>query len=130
MSTRTALRPQVVINNGDMSANITSDPTVLQSLSCGSYEIVWSGTSPVGTLSFQVSDDYKLTPAGTVENAGHWVTAPVSVSGATVTSIAVTGNSGTGFIEILGTGAYAVRLVYTASSGSGTMTATINGKVS
>ncbi len=129
MSTRTALRPQVVINAQSMATSITSDPTILQSLSCGSYSISWSGTSPVGTLVLQVSDDYKLNPKGAVENAGTWNTAPVSVDGSTETSMPVTGNTGTGFIDILGTGAYAIRLVYTATSGSGTLTAVVNGKV-
>ena len=129
MSTRTNLRPQVVLNAGDMSGNLTTQPTVLQSLSCGSYSLTWTGTSPVGTVSLQVSDDYKLAPDGTVENAGTWNVAPVSVGGVAVSTIPVTGNTGTGFIDILGTGAYAIRLIYTAGSGTGSLTVTINGKV-
>lgn len=129
MSTRTALRPHVVIDAADMATDIISEATILQSLSCGSYTVTWSGASPVGSLTLQVSDDYKIAPNGTVENAGTWIDAPVSESGTTLTSIPITGNSGDGYIEILGTGAYAMRLYYAAASGDGTMTAKVTGKV-
>lgn len=113
-----------------MSGNITSQPTILQSLTSGSYALSWTGTSPVGTLSLQVSDDYSLEANGQVLNLGTWNTAPLSVGGTTVTTIPVTGNIGNGYIDILGTGAYAARLVYTAGSGTGTLNATVVGKVS
>lgn len=138
MSTRTNLRPQIVIpspqgtpaNSASMAANITSAPTILQSLSKASYSISWSGTSPVGTLSVQVSNDYSLSANGTVNNAGTWTTLTLSVSGAPATSIPVTGNTGTAFIDLESISAYAIQLVYTYASGTGTMQATFNGKVS
>ncbi len=129
MSTRTNLRPQVVLDAGDMSGDLVTDPTILQSLSCGSYALTWTGSTPVGSVSLQISDDYKLNPNGTVENAGTWNTAPISVGGTTVNSAPVSGNTGTGYIEILGTGGYAIRLIYTSVSGSGSLTVTVNGKV-
>ncbi len=130
MSTRTTLRPKLVITNGDMSGNLTSLPTILQSLTSGSYALSWTGTSPVGTVSFQVSDDYSLDPNGQVDNPGTWNTAPLSVSGTTVTAVPVTGNTGSGYIDILGTGAYAARLIYAAGSGTGILNVTVVGKVS
>lgn len=138
MSTRTNLRPQVVIpspqgfpaNSGDMSSNITSAPTVLQSLTRVSYAVAWVGTAPVGTVSVQVSNDYSIGPNGIVVNAGTWNTVTLLYNGTLVTSVPVTGNTGNGFVEVNETAAYAMRLVYTAASGSGTLTATIVGKVS
>jgi DUF971 family protein len=53
----------------------------------------------------------------------------MSYGGSTVTSVPVTGNTGQGFIDILGTGAYAVRLFYDATSGTGSLTIVVNGKV-
>lgn len=129
MSTRTNLRPQIVLNAASMAVNQTSIPTILQSLSCGSYSISWTGSSPVGNLSLQVSDDYSLNANGTVNNPGTWDTAPVSVSGTSVTTIPIMGNTGNGFIDILGTGAYAVRLMYVATSGTGALSIIVNGKV-
>lgn len=130
MSTRTTLRPQAVIVNGNMSASITSDATVLQSLSRCSYGFSWTGSTPVGTLKAQVSNDYALAPDGTVSVAGSWNTVPLTLSdGSVATSVPVTGNTGNGFFEIE-SAAYAVRTVYTFTSGTGTLQATIAGKVS
>lgn len=129
MSTRTTLRPYVVINAQSMASNITSSVTVLESITAVSYQMTWSGTSPVGTVSVQMSDDYSLNVDGTVKNAGTWSTIYINVNGTPATTAAVSGNTGSGFIDIEKTAAYAIRLIYTAGSGTGTMTATICGKV-
>jgi hypothetical protein len=137
MSSRPYFKPYTVIPNAqgspagsaDMSANITSAPTVIQTLSMISYQIVWSGTSPVGAVSVQVSNSYSLNPDGSVQNTGSWDTIDFLYNGAVVSSVPVTGNSGSGFLDIDASGAYAMRLVYTATSGTGTMQAVVNAKV-
>lgn len=138
MSTRSSLRPQPVIGivnsvnsgvSGAMTGNITSAPTILQSLTNGLYTYSWAGTSPVGTVSVQISNDYSLATSGEVANAGTWTTIFFTLNGSTVVSSApVTGNTGTGAIEF-STGAYAIRTVYTFASGTGTLQAVIVGKV-
>lgn len=131
MSTRTNIRPHTVIPAvaANMASNITSAVTVLQSVSDVSYSFVWNGTSPVGTIICQVSNDYALTPTGGVGNAGTWNTIPFLLSTGTVaTSAPVTGNTGTGFLDVT-TSAYAIRVVYTTASGTGTLSAIVNGKV-
>lgn len=130
MSTRSNLRPQVVINAGDMSqTTLTSTPTVLQSLSMVSYGVSWTGTTPVGTIAVQASNDYTVAPTGGTGNAGTWNTLPLDLNGTIVTSIPVSGNTGNGMIDIDGLAAYAIRLVYTKGSGTGSLTVTVNGKV-
>lgn len=96
-------------------------PTILQSLTRVAYSFNWSGTSPVGTVNFQFSNDYALNANGTVQNAGTWTTGPGT--------FALTGNAGNGFIDIV-TGAYAIRCVYTKTSGTGNLTSYVNAKVS
>ena len=129
MSTRSSLRPEVVIAAASMATNITSTPTVLQSLTLGTYAYSWAGASPVGALAIQISDDYSLNPNGTVNNAGTWNTVYVTLNGSTVTnSIPISGNTGNGIVE-WSTGAYAIRTIYTATSGTGALTATIVAKV-
>lgn len=128
-----SLRPQIVgqpvITNGAMAGNLTSLVTILQSLSMVTYAYSWSGTSPVGTVIVQVSNDYSLESTGAVQNVGTWNTIPfTNSSGSVVTSFAVSGNTGVGFLEVM-TGAYAIRTVYTAGSGSGVLQATLNCKV-
>lgn len=95
-----------------------------------SYSYSWAGTSPSGSISVQVSNDYSLDPTGTVLNAGTWNTITFLSGGSLVTSAAVSGNTGVGGIDVFQTGFYAIRTLYTFVSGTGTLQAYINGKVS
>ncbi len=124
MSSRPMLSPNSVITNGDMSGNLTSKVTIIQNMSELSYDISWTGSSPVGVASVQVSNTYTQNADGSVRNAGNWNTIPLD------NSTNISGNSGNGFIDIDSIGAFAVRLVYTFGSGTGTMNAVITGKVS
>ncbi len=131
MSSRPQAGPYPVIGgtlpnavSGSMAANITSKPTIIQKLSMIGYDISWTGTSPVGVMSIQVSNTYSENADGSVANAGNWTTLTLS------TTPSVSGNSGNGFIDVDATGAYAIRLIYTRTSGTGTMSATIAAKVS
>ncbi len=136
MSTRTTLRPQTVIpslqgsptNGASMATSITSAPTLLQSLTMVNYAIAWTGTSPVGTVSVEASNDCTVNAQGGVSD-GIWNPLPLDLNGVTVTAIPISGNSGNGMIDIDGLSAYAVRLVYTATSGTGTLNAVITAKV-
>jgi hypothetical protein len=95
-----------------------------------SYGISWSGTSPVGTISVQVSNDYSVGANGKQSNAGTWNTITFNQNGSAVSSFAVSGNTGNGFLDIDQMGAYAIRLIYVATSGVGQLQVTYNGKVS
>lgn len=87
-----------------------------------SYEVTWAGTSPVGTLYVEVSNNYSQNADGSVRNAGTWIAI-------TSLSAAITGNTGSGFFDVVQTGAYAIRLRYVKTSGTGLMQAYLNGKV-
>ncbi len=128
MSTRSTLRPMSVITNGDMSGNITSQVTILQSLTIGTYAYSWAGTSPVGAISVEISNDYKADGANVI-NAGTWTAIYFTLNGSSVVAAApVSGNTGNGVIE-WSTGAYAIRTKYAFTSGTGTLQSVINGKV-
>ena len=129
MATRTSLRPQIVLSAGDMSTNLTSIPTILASLSMCSYSLSWAGSTPVGSVSIQCSNDFSLNPDGTVNNLGTWSVMTVQLAGVPVSVIPITGNTGTGFIDITETAAYAIRLIFTKGSGTGNLSVTFNGKV-
>ncbi len=131
MSTRTTLRPTTVISGASMAANITSSPTILQSLTGVSYTVSWTGTSPVGTLAVQVCNDCTVETNGTVIG-GTWTSLPLQQqpSGTVSQTIAISGNTGSGQIEIDTIKAHAIQLLYTAASGTGTLTAVVTGKVS
>lgn len=130
MATRPKIPPELVINAGSMAGDLTSSPTIIQSLSMPTYQLSWSGTSPVGTVSVQVSNDFALNADGTVKNSGTWDSLYLVVgSSAPSQTIAISGNSGHGFIDVPLTGAYACRLIYTRSSGTGTLNVTFSAKV-
>lgn len=74
-------------------------------------------------MSVEISNTYSLNMDGTVRDAGNWTTLTLS------STPSVSGNTGHGFIDVDATGAYAMRLIYTRTSGTGTMNATINAKV-
>lgn len=124
MSSRPLYQPTPVIVNGNMASNITSIVTVLSNLSMMSYAYTWVGSSPVGVITVQVSDDYSQNADGTVKNTGTWNNLPLSVSPN------VSGSTGNGFIDIDQLAAYAIRTVYTAISGTGTLNCIFKGKVS
>lgn len=131
MSSRPFVKQYPVIENGNMAGSITSSVTIMQMLTVAAYTYSWSGTTPVGAISVEVSNDYKPGVMDTDPvNAGTWVPIFFTLDGAaTVNSAPLTGNTGVGIIEF-STGAYAVRTKYTRTSGTGTLQAVINCKVS
>lgn len=126
MSSRPQFSPHKVFTDATLpsSSTLISQPTIVQMLSQISYDISWSASTAVGVMSVQVSDTYTQNADGTVRNAGNWTTLTL-----TGTPPAISGSSGNGFIDIGATGAFAIRLVYTATSGSGILNATIYAKV-
>ncbi len=130
MSSRPLIKQYHAISSGDMSADITSAVSHIPMVTVGSYTYSWSGTTPIGTLSVEISNDY--SPGG-IEgipaNAGTWTAIYFTLNGSTVVNSApVSGNSGTGVIE-WSTGAAYIRTKYTFTSGTGTLQAYLNGKV-
>lgn len=123
MSSRPQFNPYPVILDGDMSGNLVSEVTVVQKLSLVSYACSWTGASPVGAVSVQVSNDYSQNMDGTVKNPGTWNTLPLSAP------TGVTGNTGNGFIDLDANAGYAMRLLYTAASGTGVFQAIVTAKV-
>ena len=127
MASRPIFSPYQVVTNGDASGSIVSIVTIVQNLSMVSYDVSFTGT-PTGTLSVQVSNTYTQNAAGQVLNPGRWTNLPLSGTTVVLGSVPIAA-AGNGFIDVDQIGSYAMRLVYTAISGSGTMNATINGKV-
>jgi hypothetical protein len=131
MASRPNIQSYQVITDGDMSAaSITSSVSVIPQVTVGSYAFSWAGTSPVGYITVEVSNDY--APGGVDGkrfNAGTWTELYFTLNGSTVTNqLPVAGNTGTGFVE-WSTAAYAIRTKFTKTSGTGTLQGYINAKV-
>lgn len=107
------LLPIWLVNNVSMTTSITSDSIPCQWKDNVGIQVVWTGT-PTGTIDIQVSMD--------PDNLG-WQSVPFDP-----TPDQPAGSSGSDWYEINQTPAGYVRLVYTASSGTGTMKAKISAK--
>lgn len=132
MSTRPELTPFSVITSGNMTLTLTSTVVIIQKISMIAFAFSWSGSSPLGTIAIQASNDYSITPGGAVKNAGTWNALTVQLSGSSVSSIPVSGNTGNGLVDIDLCAAYAIRAVYTpdiSTPGTGTLQCVVNGKV-
>ena len=130
MASRPILSPYQIVGgsepgsvSGNMATTITSPVTVIQNLSMISYDISWTGTSPVGIIYAQSSNTYSQNADGSVANAGDWSNLPLS------TTPSVSGNTGSGVIEIDASAMYAIRIQYVPTGGTGTMSVTVSGKV-
>lgn len=121
MSSRPILAPFSVLSAESMGASFSSEPTFIPNISAVSYEASWSGSTPIGTLAVEVSNSVTTNADGSIRNAGNWTV---------LTSTAVSGNTGSIFFDVTITAGLATRLTYTRSSGTGSMDAIVNGKVS
>lgn len=109
-----------------MAADITSHPTIIQRLPGISYDLKWTGT-PTGVFQIQVSNTYTQNPDGSTANAGNWTVVPSSAFVGTYPAPA--GGADIGFIDVVGTEAYAIRIVYVRTSGTGNLTVVAAAKV-
>lgn len=115
-----------IVNAVSMATNIISPPTNINMLPGLSYDLQWTG-APVGTFAVQVSNSYSQNPDGSVQTPGQWSTLPTSSFQGTYPVPA--GSPGNGFLDIVGTEAAWIRLVYTATSGAGNLTVVPAAKV-
>ena len=126
MSRRPFLKPQTAMNTLSLGADAYSIISWINQISMFSYTIVWTGT-PTGQFYVEVCDDYVPNPQdasfGTPVNPGTWV--PLILSAGVV----ATGSAGSAFIDVDACSAAFCRLHYVFSSGTGTATAVVAGKV-
>lgn len=116
--------PQQVLKDGDMSlSSLTTSYTNIQGLDNVGYQVVFTG-APVGTFSVQISADYQpgKSPNSNPINAGNWITLPLSPA------ITASGSGDAAFIDLNQLGAPWIRLVYTKTSGTGTLQAYVMAK--
>lgn len=122
---KNVLPPFQTINAGDMSqASITSSVTSIQYLDNICIELIWSGTSPIGTIAIQGSLNHAQDAQGNVTVAGTWV--PMVIGGSPTQ--AVSGNSGSMLFDLSQLSFPYIRIVYTKTSGIGTLDGYIGGK--
>jgi len=100
----------------DLSTDQTSQYTNIQFLDNVGITVLWTGTSPVGQITVQGSND----PNNGVTAPTNWVDLDFG------STINISGNSGGHLININQRSFGWIRMIYTAVSGTGTMSATLN----
>lgn len=112
------LSQEIILSAGDMSqATLTSDGLDLQQVPLASIHAVFTG-SPVGTLTLEVSNDKVAAVNGSNQatNVTTWTTYTGSSQ-----SISASGDF---LYNLLSTGYRWIRLKYTRTSGTGSLTVT------
>ncbi len=115
------LNPVHIIVAGDMSGNITSNAVEVKLQDNVGVQLHWTG-APTGVFSIQVSMDHREDIEGNVVVAGHWVSVILNPS------ITASGSADDAYIDLNQLSAAYVRIVYTATSGTGTLDAFVNAK--
>jgi hypothetical protein len=121
MSTN-VLTPIVILNSVSMTADVESNPIHIQYEDNIGLEFVWTGT-PTGTFGVSVSNSATLSATGGI-TGGTWT--PLSLTSPDVP--AASGSAGNGFIDLNQLGAAFLKVTYSASSGTGSLTVTMTGK--
>lgn len=120
-NSKNALTPHQIITAGDMTGNITSDPTNIQYLDNVSIQLNFTGT-PTGTFSVQGSLDYQQASPYAKAVTGNWIDLTLSPAPA------ASGSASQILLDLNQLSFPWVRVVYTFSSGTGSLDAYISGK--
>lgn len=108
------LAPFKLLSAGDMSGDLTSDPVYIQEQDNVGFQMNWTGDA-VGPFSVEVSLDHKEDLNGNVQVEGHWVAITLSPVPAAA------GTDDQAYVDITQLSAPWVRLVFTNTSGTGTL---------
>ena len=103
------------------SATLTSSVVEIRNQDNVGIQLSWTGT-PVGTFAVQISINHAQDASGNVTVAGDWVTLTLSPS------IAAAGTPDSAIIDLNQMSASYIRVVYTRTSGTGTLNAYITAK--
>lgn len=106
-----------IIVAGSMAANITSPAQEVRYEDNIGVQLIWTGT-PVGVFDIQVSLDYNPN----THVAGTWTSLTLS------NSIAPAGSASSGYIDLNQLSAPYFRIVYTRTSGAGSLNAWVTAK--
>ena len=126
MSAKTILVPYNVVPPvpGNMLSTLVSFPTKIQLEDVAGYSLSWTG-APVGTFSFQCSADYTPNapfPSDYSASAGTWTNITLN------NTIAAAGTPDNAYVDLQLVSAPWIRVVYTPTDGTGTLSIWVTGK--
>ena len=113
MGRKNVLKSFKMYDAADISGDVTSATTNVENLDQGSIAITWTGTSPEGVLTVEAKNGAKDAAFKEIDMGG---------------TITITGNTGDHRLLFNQLPFTNIRLVFTSSSGTGTMEAVITAK--
>lgn len=108
------LFPKQIFTNASMGADATSLVVPVAYQDNIGFQLDWTG-APVGDFEFQISIDHLQDAQGVVTHEGNWITVPVTP---TITAAGVADQA---FVDLNQMSATYVRVVYSRTSGTGTL---------
>lgn len=115
------LFPVHIFNSASMATSLTSPVVEIRNQDNVGIQLHWTG-APVGDFDFQVSSDHVQDSQGNVTNAGNWVSLPLSPA------ISAAGSADDAYVDLNQMSAMYCRIVYTRTSGTGSLSGVIVAK--
>lgn len=115
------LFPVHIFNTASMATSLTSPVVEIRNQDNVGIQLHWTG-APVGDFDFQVSSDHVQDSQGNVTNAGNWVSLPLSPA------ISAAGSADDAYVDLNQMSAMYCRVVYTRTSGTGSLSGVIVAK--
>lgn len=115
------LFPVHVFNAASMATSLTSPVVEIRNQDNVGIQLHWTG-APVGDFDFQISSDHAQDSQGNVTNAGNWVSLPLSPA------ISAAGSADDAYVDLNQMSAMYCRVVYTRTSGTGSLSGVIVAK--
>lgn len=115
------LFPVHIFSAASMATSLTSPVVEIRNQDNVGIQLHWTG-APVGDFDFQISSDHAQDSQGNVTNAGNWVSLPLSPA------ISAAGSADDAYIDLNQMSAMYCRVVYTRTSGTGSLSGVIVAK--
>jgi hypothetical protein len=106
--------PKAIFTAASMTTSQTSAAYKINLQDNIGIQLDWTG-APVGTFSFEISSDHLQDLNGNITFAGHWITLPVTPA------IIAAGTPDDAYVDLNQQSAQFFRVVYNATSGTGTL---------
>ncbi len=116
------LRPLTLLSAVSMSTDITSVAVEIKNQDNIGVQLNWTTADAIGAFSIQISSDHVQDLEGNIQTPGNWISLPLSPG------ISSAGNSDTAYVDLNQMSAQYMRVLYTRTSGSGTVTAIVVAK--
>jgi len=112
-----------LITAASMAASITGTPVNINFMDNVGIQLAWSGSNPIGSITFQVSLDYDPN-----NSVGTWTT--VQLTPGNNLTISPAGTADNAYVDLNQLSATYIRVIYTtAPTSSGALTAKIAAKM-